>query len=163
MSMTLMTLEIAMKLVNPLNNRQHWRVVSRRGKEQKDRVGLYLGFHGAPKTPVLVTLTRVGKRKMDSDGLAASCKHVRDSIASWLGVDDGDETRVLWKYAQEIGKDYACRIEITAGCDLGFDNVPDPLQRPAATPAATTRAEPCSANPTKKSRPVKKSIWGSRA
>lgn len=61
--------------------------------------------------PATVTITRIGKRKLDSDNLAISAKHVRDGIADAYGVDDGSDL-YTWNYAQEIGKDYAVRIEI---------------------------------------------------
>jgi hypothetical protein len=53
--------------------------------------------------PCVVTLTRFGTRKLDSDNLAASLKAVRDVVAKWLSVDDGDEGprgKVRWRYKQ---------------------------------------------------------------
>ncbi|MCZ7635727.1 MAG: hypothetical protein M5U12_06595, partial [Verrucomicrobia bacterium] len=35
----------------------------------------------------------------DGDNLIAGCKHLRDAIAAWLGVDDAD-AQVAWEYAQ---------------------------------------------------------------
>lgn len=67
-------------------------------------------------TVCIVTITRVGKRKLDSDNLARSAKAVRDAIASNFGIDDGDEgekdSRWDWRYKQEIGKEYAVKIEL---------------------------------------------------
>lgn len=37
----------------------------------------------------------------------------RDGIADALGVDDGDESKVTWSYAQERG-DYGVRVKIEA-------------------------------------------------
>jgi len=53
--------------------------------------------------PATVTLTRVSVAEMDSDGLAASNKGIRDGIADALGVDDGAKGGVTWKYAQRKG------------------------------------------------------------
>lgn len=52
---------------------------------------------------IVVTLTRVhppGKGITDTDGLAATFKHVRDGIADWLGVDDSPRTGIEWRYTQ---------------------------------------------------------------
>lgn len=48
---------------------------------------------------VIVTLTRVGPRRLDDDNLAGSLKGVRDAIAAALGVDDRDP-KVQWVYGQ---------------------------------------------------------------
>ena len=63
--------------------------------------------------PCVITITRIGPRKLDSDNLAGSAKHVRDGVADWLGIDDGDE-RLTWEYAQRSGGAgvYACEIVI---------------------------------------------------
>lgn len=37
---------------------------------------------------------------MDDDGLTISAKHVRDGIADWLGIDDGDK-RLTWIVKQD--------------------------------------------------------------
>ena len=62
---------------------------------------------------LVVTLTRIGARKLDSDNLARSMKAVRDGIADALGIDDGSD-RIEWKYAQEKGK-YAVKVTIELG------------------------------------------------
>lgn len=69
-------------------------------------------FAVVPSGPWRVTLTRVGAKRMDSDGLASSLKVVRDGIADWLGVDDGDVERVRWRYRQLGGFIPSVRIEI---------------------------------------------------
>lgn len=108
--------EIPLRLVAAGNAREHWRMVAKRKKTQRGLAHLYAaGFAIALsklKRPVMVTLTRIGKRKMDGDNLQGSAKYVRDGIADALGVDDGDESKVTWAYKQKIGKDYACRVRI---------------------------------------------------
>lgn len=91
-------------LKNPLNERQQWRTVWNRGKKQKGLVGKSLSKMGAPDLPVVVTITRVSAGTLDDDGLAASCKHVRDAVAEWLGCGDGPTDPVKWEYAQQRGK-----------------------------------------------------------
>jgi len=110
-----MILEIAgVRLHNPLNNRKHWRTVARRGKTEKAIATGILHAYRPPSLPVSVTLTRVAPRAFDSDNLAAACKHVRDAVAAWLGVDDADP-RVAWSYAQAKApaRTYGVRIELT--------------------------------------------------
>lgn len=47
-----------------------------------------------------VTLV-VHRRRLlpDHDNLIGGCKHLRDAIAAWLGLDDADRC-VAWEYAQ---------------------------------------------------------------
>jgi hypothetical protein len=65
--------------------------------------------------PIAVTLTRESAGVLDTDGLAAALKSVRDGVADALGIDDGDTARLEFRYAQRKcapGR-YAveCRIE----------------------------------------------------
>jgi hypothetical protein len=50
--------------------------------------------------PMVVTLNRLSAGTMDDDGLRSSLKYVRDAVAKWLGVDDGDTSRVMYHYLQ---------------------------------------------------------------
>lgn len=106
-----MRVTLPIRTVNALNSREHWGKRARRAAQER-----MLARIATPKNiscRCAVTLTRIGPRRMDSDGLAASLKHVRDGVADGLGAkNDSDET-IEWRYAQEIGKDYAVRIEIT--------------------------------------------------
>lgn len=87
-------------------------VRSRRVKAEREATGWALVASGEPKTlPVTVQLTREAARAMDTDGLAASFKGVRDAVAEWLGVDDADP-RVRWEYAQTKAKGFAVTIEL---------------------------------------------------
>lgn len=62
--------------------------------------------------PVMVGMTRLGGREMDSDNLRSAFKWVRDAIALKLGVDDGNRL-IQWVYAQEIGgKEVGCLVHI---------------------------------------------------
>ncbi len=112
------TFTLPLKLVASCNAREHWRVVAKRAKEQR---GFARAMADATRrsdgnlllsTKFKVKITRVGKRKLDSDNLAISAKHVRDGIADALGVNDGDENAVAWAYAQEVGKDYGVKVTI---------------------------------------------------
>ncbi len=106
---------LPIRLVSEANLRTHWRAKAKRAKWQRGVSALHgrMGLLHLMKPPLLITLTRIGPRKWDSDNLAISCKAVRDGIADALGIDDGDE-RLEWKYAQRKGKpkEYAVEVEI---------------------------------------------------
>ncbi len=101
------------QLIGSQNAREHPMVRARRVKTERRAAKLQcLAYMVKPKSwPVLVKLTRVGPRKLDSDNLQGACKAVRDGVSDWLDVDDGDETKVRWEYAQERG-DYSLRVEL---------------------------------------------------
>lgn len=63
--------------------------------------------------PVIVRLTRIGKRRLDTDNVVAALATVRDEVARMLGVTDGPtDQRVSWEYGdQELGE-YAVRVEV---------------------------------------------------
>lgn len=97
------------RLVNETNAREHWAARSKRARAQRAAAKLATmsalrktaGYwRGMPDTMrATITITRSGPRKLDSDNLAASAKHVRDGVADALGVDDGSD-RLDWKYDQ---------------------------------------------------------------
>jgi hypothetical protein len=104
-----------LRTVSEMNQREHWSVRNAR-RELHHRVVLcalrsQIG-NSPPACPVVVTLTRLGPRRMDSDNNVMSFKHCRDAVAKWLCVDDGDEASVRWEYGQETAKGYAVRVEI---------------------------------------------------
>jgi hypothetical protein len=64
---------------------------------------------------VVVELTRVGPRLLDSDNLPSSMKAVRDGIADALGVDDGPFGPIEWRYEQRQSKAYLVEVSVTYG------------------------------------------------
>ena len=101
---------------NPLNGQQGvWQAKARKRKQERETTYLLCGSHwtvwGWPKLPVTVLLTRIAPRAMDTDGLAASFKSIRDGIADRLGIDDGGK-QVAWEYAQRRGKPKEYAVEI---------------------------------------------------
>lgn len=98
------------RLVSEANAREHWATRAKRAKAHRTMARGTLRLHHAPiPAPCRITITRIGKRRLDDDNLAGSAKAIRDGVADWLGIDDGDP-RLTWRYAQEIGRDYAVRI-----------------------------------------------------
>ena len=111
------------RIESEMNSREHWSSRRRRFDRQclavreamrpaggfvKD-VGEWMKSQSGV---VRVKLTRVGKRKLDSDNLAGGFKAVRDQIAFLIGVDDGSDLYV-WEYAQEVGAEYGITIDIS--------------------------------------------------
>ena len=109
----------AIRLTGSQNAREHWRARARRVKAERTTamVACCASLTRPKRWPVVVRLTRIGPRKLDSDNVAGACKATRDGVADWLGVDDGDESRVRWVYAQERGA-YGVRVEVLADGDV---------------------------------------------
>lgn len=63
--------------------------------------------------PTRIRLIRVGSKRLDSDNLQSAFKAIRDAVASWLGVDDGDYANVRWSYSQRPG--YVSGVKIIIG------------------------------------------------
>jgi hypothetical protein len=70
-----------------------------------------------PDLPCRVTLTRCGKRHMDSDNVVSAFKAIRDEVADYLipnlkpGQADSD-SRIEWVYAQKITPGYSIVVTI---------------------------------------------------
>lgn len=109
----MISVRIPLRTVNPLNKREHWRVRCARVKVERASTLAWLMTEPKPPLPVVVNLTRESVRAMDTDGLAASFKGVRDEVAKWLGVDDASPL-VEWRYAQRKAKGFHVLIEIEA-------------------------------------------------
>ncbi len=51
-----------------------------------------------PQLPVVVLLYRPSVQVVDDDNLPSALKFIRDGVADWLVVDDGDLSSVSWIY-----------------------------------------------------------------
>ena len=89
---------IPIRTVSESNTHEHW---SDRAKRAKDQRRIVAACIGAALPRVVITLTRVAPRRMDSDNLEMALKAVRDGVADALGMDDGNR-RILWQYAQML-------------------------------------------------------------
>lgn len=58
------------------------------------------------------TITRLGGGLMDDDNLPPTAKWVRDTVALFLGQEDGPTGPIDWKYAQEPGNLWGTRITL---------------------------------------------------
>lgn len=95
-----LVIDLPIRTQSEANLRQHWSVRHKRVAAQRAAVLLHLNALGVPEPPLLVTLVRLAPNRLDSDNLAGAFKGVRDGIAEWLKIDDGDD-RVQWRYSQE--------------------------------------------------------------
>ncbi len=104
----MITIKLPIPTVSLLNSREHWSKKARRASDQRYTTRLYLK-NNHPEFPftinesskIIVKITRIGKRKLDSDNLAGSQKHIRDGIADYIGIDDGS-SQFDWQYDQII-------------------------------------------------------------
>lgn len=111
---------VPVRLVSEANAHTHWRERQRRAKAQRQAARDALGPDvKGPPPPYVIHITRIGPRELDSDNLAGSAKHVRDGVADWLGIDDGDK-RLTWTYGQRSdGRGvYACEVAIQAAFEV---------------------------------------------
>lgn len=103
-----------LRLVSEANAREHWSSRDRRRAWQQDLLDGALRGVQPPPLPVRVTIVRVGPRRLDADNAQGSGKHLRDAVARWCGVDDGDVGRFTCRVEQERG-DYAVRVLVIGG------------------------------------------------
>ena len=101
-----------MRILSSANRREHHMALYRRMKRLKRETHMMLLTQQKPEHDAyVVTMTRIAPRMHDSDNLANAMKGPRDSVAAYLGIDDGNTDRLLFKYQQEPGP-WAARIEI---------------------------------------------------
>jgi hypothetical protein len=116
------SITLPIKTVSEANTTGAWRTKARRVKEQKRLVTLAMSQFDASKVklPAVVRFTRHNFGELDTDNLASSCKAARDSVAAWLGIDDGDVTQVMYQYAQVHAPrgTWAVTIEVFGGYRL---------------------------------------------
>lgn len=108
-AMNPVTFTIPMKAASTANLREHHMVKARRLKSQRQAAMLKCPPWSAGAL-LVIELTRVGPRELDSDNLASALKSVRDGIAAKLKFDDASKL-VRWDYKQAKGE-YEIRVRI---------------------------------------------------
>lgn len=109
--------EFPIETISEANTHTHWSRKAKRAKTQRADAHYWCRIKfGLVKIPenakVYVQLIRLAPRELDSDNLASAFKAVRDGIADWLKIDDGDK-RIVWEYAQEkISKTRSMKVLI---------------------------------------------------
>lgn len=94
-----------------MNSRAHWTFKAKRASEQKQLTAWMLKGKTPLPPPVLVHLTRIAPRLMDDDNSQTSLKAVRDAVAIWLGIDDGNREDIRFEYYQRKGP-YAVQLKV---------------------------------------------------
>lgn len=115
---------LSIKLVSVANLREHWAKKAKRNATHRNALRLafnpyahefWTTANGKAKDlrPIVITITRIAPRALDTDNLASSAKAARDGIADALTVSD-NHPNIEWRYAQEKGRprEYAVRVEI---------------------------------------------------
>ena len=109
---------LPIRTVNRNNARLHWAALHRATRDERRAACLLTrsvldiaATARIERLGAVITLTRIGKRKMDSDNLAGCLKGIRDGIAEAIGVDDGDD-RLRWVYEQRTEWRYAVEVEV---------------------------------------------------
>jgi hypothetical protein len=88
-----------------------------RGRDRaRTRNGARAHGRTGPRVRVHLCSYRKPGRPLDDDNLRGGCKHLRDAVAGWLGLDDAEQF-VAWEYSQcetrgALG--VAVRIELLA-------------------------------------------------
>ena len=112
------SITMRLRTVSMANVREHWAVRAKRNKSHRAAVAAQWVW--CPEYlietpfPLVVTLTRYGKRLLDDDNLAGSFKAIRDEVALGLGRDDNPGSGISWVYRQEKSKDYLIKILVEA-------------------------------------------------
>ena len=109
-----MTVEVHLPLrtSNPNNGAHgHWSIQAKKRAGERMTTSLVLRSVRPPVLPCVVTLVRISPRRMDSDGVRAATKSIRDEVAIWLGLPrnkkghaEDNDPRVAWVYQQGHGK-----------------------------------------------------------
>ena len=109
---------MAIRTISMANVREHWAVRAKRNKAHRTAVAAQFGWcpTALKETPfpLVVTLTRHGKRLLDDDNLAGSFKAIRDEVATQLGRDDNPKSGISWVYKQDKSKEYWIEILVEA-------------------------------------------------
>lgn len=112
-------IQLPIRLYVESNDSSHWRIKYQRHKKHTMLIRHEWRKLPPVSLPVRISLTRIGKRRVDEDNLIGGCfKHIRDCVADLLipglakGQADGNPQIMSWQYHQEIGKTYALKIEI---------------------------------------------------
>lgn len=95
-------ISLGLKTVSESNLHEGWRKRHDRRRIARSATLAILSAYARPPLPVTVRLVRVAPRTLDSDNLQGSLKAIRDGVADWLGVDDGNPG-ILWTYGQKKG------------------------------------------------------------
>lgn len=117
----------ALRLSRGKNEREHHMARHRRVKRERATVGWALRAVARPALPCTVTMTRIAPSAgLDDDNLTQSLSAVRDAVAEWLGVDDGDSATVRYLCAQERGP-WSVRVTFAPAAEVRCNGAHKPV------------------------------------
>lgn len=94
---------LPLRIVSEANSRGSWHAGAKRANMQRGTAAMALRADcitaGLTSRYLIITLTRIAHRRLDTDNLQRALKAVRDGVADALGIDDGD-ARLEWRYEQ---------------------------------------------------------------
>ncbi len=111
-------------LISSANTPEHYMVKAIRAKNQRQGIFKTLKLcpiEIKPSLPAQITFYRISCKTLDQDdNLRHAFKNVKDGVSDWFGIRDDSDTRLMWKYEQEIGPRgfHAIRIHIKMMKDL---------------------------------------------
>ena len=111
------TFTLALRTVSEANRRGSWRAHHARTKSQRAiacgvTISETRGRQWVRTERIVVTLTRIAPRELDTDNLASSAKGLRDGIADAINYGNDRDKRVTWVYAQTKGKPREYRVDV---------------------------------------------------
>jgi hypothetical protein len=106
---------LALQLTPNNTQTMHHQEVGRIRAHERATITRALEGLAAPPGPWDVTIARQGPRTLDSDNATASAKGVRDAVAAWLGVDDGEVHRVRFVVVQKRDRAFGVVITVKGG------------------------------------------------
>lgn len=120
--MVSMKIFVDVNTVSESNSRENWRSKFARHRTQKCIVSDAIKKF-REKDTCIVTLTRYGMRRMDSDNLCAALKYVRDAVAESInpGLRAGradDDDLIMWNYKQITGKEREGKVGVLIEVDM---------------------------------------------
>lgn len=122
------TIPIATK--STANLREHHHVLAKRVSVERMTASYLARTHCRGATlPLVVVLTRVSPRELDTDNLSGALKGCRDGIADGLGLRDDRDPRVTWHVRQRKGK---AAVEVIVRARLPIDDEYDRHHRAVA-------------------------------
>jgi hypothetical protein len=121
------TITIPLKIVSEANQREHWAPKRRRRRAQQETMLAHLLAYKdkLPPFPVSVQFTRYGIQPLDNDNLTGAFKHVRDEIASFYKVDDGDP-RWKWHEPKQVRTKHKSETGISVELTALASQAPQP-------------------------------------
>lgn len=97
------------------SRQEHWGSRKKRVDTQHRIVNLCLNARSTKcpfPPPMIVTVTRLSRGRVDTTNLGSTLKHVIDAVARWIGIDDRHDHLVEYRMLQRKAKGFGVEIAI---------------------------------------------------